>query len=51
MTRNTPPFDWKYLLLPESADGAPASRLAGACKTALWLGVSVLVGLGLDRIC
>lgn len=51
MTRSTPPFDWRYLFLPEGADSAPASRLAGACKTVLWLGVSVLLGLGLDRLC
>lgn len=51
MTRDIPPFEWKYLFLPEDADSAPASRLAGACKTALWLGVSILVGLGLDRLC
>lgn len=45
----------RYLLLPEdiSCEGAgihyPAS--VRACKAVLWIGLSILVGLGLNRLC
>lgn len=50
MTRRTVPFDWKYLLRPEGTDTAAPSRLAGACKTVVWLGVSILLGVGMGHL-
>ncbi|MFH1913237.1 MAG: hypothetical protein ABIK45_03040 [Pseudomonadota bacterium] len=50
MTRKTAPFDWKYLLRPEGADSETPSRLAGACKTVVWLGVSILLGVGMGHL-
>lgn len=49
----------RYLLLPEdtSCEGMGClkqlchSRAAGACKAVLWLGASILFGVGLGQLC
>ena len=45
----------RYLLLPEDSacHGAECSypKPLRACKALLWIGLSVLAGLGLDRLC
>jgi len=51
MARKSAPFDWKYLLRPEDGENEPSGRLAGICKTAIWLGVSVLLGVGMGHLC
>lgn len=49
---------WTYLFRAEDSSDGPRggltqtepSRLLGACKTLLWLGVSILVGVGVSRL-
>ena len=46
---------WRYLLLPEDITCEGAGCLypgtVRACKAVLWIGVSILVGVGLGRLC
>lgn len=43
-------FDWGYLILAESTDTRSACRLERLCKTAIWLGLSILMGVGVGQL-
>ena len=43
-------FNWVYFFQAEDSETQPESRLAGACKAILWLGVSILMGVGVSQL-
>lgn len=43
-------FDWGYLILAEGSDTRGACRLERACKTAIWLGLAILMGMGVGQL-
>jgi len=43
-------FDWSYLIQAEDSMTPAYSRFAGACKTCMWLGVSILMGVGVAQL-
>ncbi|MDC0335341.1 hypothetical protein OAN24_00380 [Pseudodesulfovibrio sp.] len=48
MRRGT--FDWLYLVRAEDSTTQAGSRFIGAFKTFLWLGVSILMGIGMAQL-
>lgn len=50
MTRGRQKLDWKYFFRAEDATTQIESRLAGACKTILWLGISILIGVSVGQL-
>jgi len=50
MRRGKTSFYWLYLFQAEDSTTRPQSRLAGACKTLVWVGVSILVGMGVSQL-
>lgn len=43
-------FEWAYLIQAEDSMTPAYGRLAGACKTCMWLGVSILIGVGVAQL-
>ena len=46
---------WRYLFLPENSNTPPATHPAVPCllraaKALIWLGISILFGLGLGQL-
>ncbi|QGY39496.1 hypothetical protein GM415_04970 [Pseudodesulfovibrio cashew] len=50
MNRRKRPFNWLYLVQAEDLTTQSGSRLNEACKTCLWLGVSILLGVGFGQL-
>ncbi|MGL1863651.1 MAG: hypothetical protein OCC46_14090 [Pseudodesulfovibrio sp.] len=50
MDRGKRSFNWLYLVQAEDSTTQTNSRLMGACKTFLWLGVSILIGVGMGQL-
>lgn len=43
-------FNWLYLVQAEDSTTPACSRLTEACKTFVWLGVSILIGVGMGQL-
>jgi len=41
---------WLYLFQAEDSTTPVMGRLMGACKTFVWLGISILLGLGVSQL-
>jgi hypothetical protein len=50
MRKGKKTFDWLYLLQAEDSTTLTQSRLAGACKAIVWVGVSILIGMGVSQL-
>jgi len=50
MQRGKRVFNWMYFFQAEDSRGVAESRLAGACKAFLWLGISILMGIGVSQL-
>lgn len=49
MERGKKKFRWSYLVQAEGTT-CEYTRAAGACKTFVWLGVSILLGMGVAQL-
>ncbi len=50
MDRGKRSFNWLYLVQAEDSTTETGSRLMGVCKVFLWLGVSILMGVGVGQL-
>lgn len=50
MRKATMPFTWLYLVQAEDSRTPAYSRIAEVSKVFIWLGVSILIGVGVAQL-
>ncbi|CCH49427.1 hypothetical protein [Pseudodesulfovibrio piezophilus] len=50
MYRAKTPFSWVYLVQPEDSTTERRGWFNELCKTSLWIGMSVLVSIGMSQL-
>lgn len=50
MQRGKQAFNWLYLVQAEDSTTPAHGRMAEVCKTFVWLGISVLMGVGVSQL-
>lgn len=50
MRRHKKTFNWLYLVQAEDSTTPVYSRLNETCKTCVWLGISILIGVGVGQL-